>query len=51
MIILVPDETNAPAVDLALVRWGTDPFFEFVSMSTAEQDRVRQFLAFLAVVE
>lgn len=53
LIILLPGETAPTAVDLALVRWGKDLSFgvEFVSMGTAEQDRLRQFLASAAVSE
>lgn len=53
LIILLPGETCPTAVDLALVRWGKDLSFgvEFVSMGTAEQDRLRQFLASAALIE
>ncbi len=53
LIILLPGETSPTAVDLALVRWGTGRHFgvEFVSMGTAEQDRLRRFLAAAPAME
>ncbi len=47
LIILLPGEICPTAIDLALVRWGRDRHFgvEFVSMGTAELNRLRQFLA------
>lgn len=47
LILLLPGESSPTAVDLALVRWGGEACFgvEFVSMGTAEQARLRQFVA------
>ncbi|MBS0170180.1 MAG: PilZ domain-containing protein [Nitrospira sp.] len=46
LIILLPGESAPTAVDLALVRWGSEVCFgvEFVSMGTVEQARLRQFM-------
>lgn len=53
LIILLPGATCPTAVDLALVRWGKGPYFgvEFVSMGTAEQDRLRQFIASVSLLD
>ena len=47
LIILLPGDMCPTAIDLALVRWGREMHFgvEFVSMGTAELNRIRQFLA------
>lgn len=47
LILLLPGETAPTAVDLALVRWGSDACFgvEFVSMGSVEQARLRQLMA------
>lgn len=51
LIILLPAEESPMTIELALVRWAKGQCFglEFVSLGTAEMNRLRNFLASAAV--
>ena len=53
LIVLLPGERCPTSIDLALVRWVQDQSFgvEFVSVGSAEVNRLRQFLSSIRVSE
>ena len=53
LIVLLPGEPCPTSIDLALVRWVHDQSFgvEFVSVGSADVNRLRQFLSSIRVSE